>query len=1308
MKKFLFSIICTLFPIFASAQEVEPYAILIDDGTALEFRYDDMKSAYRDAMDIGPFTEAIQRGWESSAEGIKSVVFNESFANCTTITSTAYWFAGLSNLETFIGLEYLNTSNVTNMYMMFYNCTSLASLDLSYFNTQNVTDMSVMFGSCNALTTIIVGSDWTTDHVEESGAMFESCFNLVGGNGTTFSQMNTDASYAHIDTEDHPGYLTGSSSGDEPYWQELSAAIEHGSEVLVQARESGNVDQWLLEELEMTLENANEMYNKHEADEEEVRNMTDELNARIYKVEEAMKGGGEASEETWERLQSMIDYGSDILSQARESSKVDQWLIEELEMTLDNAHEMYKEHTATEEEVLNMIDELEWRIREVEEAMKGGGEEEPYAVLSEENTVLTFYYDNEKEARGGMDVGPFEMVDGSPNTGWASVGQHITTVVFDSSFANCTTISSTAYWFCSLPNLKEITDLEYLNTSNVTDMRSMFYGCMNLASLDVSNFDTSNVTNMSDMFTGCSSLINIDLNSFNTSNVTDMGSMFDSCSGFISLNLSNFDTSNVTDMSGMFGSCSSLTELDLSNFNTSNVEYMSALFYECSSLTTIYAGENWTTSRVLDGEAGEIMFVGCTSLVGGAGTTYDENHVDYTYAHIDTEGNPGYFTASSSVVELYWEELKEAIDYGSEILVQARESGKVDQWLLEELEMTLERANEMYKIHEADEEEVRNMTEELNERIREVEEAMKGGGEEEPYAVLSEENSVLTFYYDDQKDTRGGMDVGPFEDGGRTSGSGWSEFNEQITTVVFDESFANCTTLTSTAYWFYGCENLTTITDFNNLKTDNVTDINAMFSDCHSLTSIDFSSLNLSNVTNMSQVFEDCRTLESINFRGVNTENVTNMSDLFLNCHNLRTIDLSSFNTRNVTNMSHMFCRCDSLTTIYVGEGWNTENVTESDQMFERSANLVGGLGTTYDENHIGIEYAHIDGGVDNPGYLTGINEREAYFDGLTAWVYGDATLNDAFAAVGREAAVQTVAAIVWEANGELTSEQLEGITNPNLLVYVNEASKAPADVQNVIIDGVAEEIILTDATGNSNFYCPQPFTAKSISYSRDFSQTTELEVSRGWETIALPFDVQSISHESHGNLIPFGGEDDGYHFWLRQLSEQGLERATQIEANKPYLISMPNNTIYPSVYNQNGIVTFSSTDVTVPETNPQSDAYADVTLHAAFQQVEQGSDVYALNVGEARGEYPEGSVFEQNYRDIRPFQAYTTHRAGTRFIPLGSLGGKDGATGINELRVENGEKKENAWYSLDGRRLYVKPTKKGVYVKDGQKIVIK
>ena len=43
------------------------------------------------------------------------------------------------------------------------------------------------------------------------------------------------------------------------------------------------------------------------------------------------------------------------------------------------------------------------------------------------------------------------------------------------------------------------------------------------------------------------------------------------------------------------------------------------------------------------------MFAYCSDLVGGQGTTYDENHVDKAYAHIDGgPSNPGYFTAKNA------------------------------------------------------------------------------------------------------------------------------------------------------------------------------------------------------------------------------------------------------------------------------------------------------------------------------------------------------------------------------------------------------------------------------------------------------------------------------------------------------------------------------------------------------------------------------------------------------------------------------------------------------------------------------------
>ena len=185
-------------------------------------------------------------------------------------------------------------------------------------------------------------------------------------------------------------------------------------------------------------------------------------------------------------------------------------------------------------------------------------------------------------------------------------------------------------------NIKTITMLKGLDTSNVTNMALMFAECSSLTSLDVSNLNTSNVIYMGSMFGGCSSLTSLDISNFNTSNVTDMqamfgdcssitsldvsnldtskviyiGSMFDGYSLLTSLNLSNFNTSNVTDMQLMFNNCSSLTSLDLSNLNTSNVTTTEYMFSGCSSLTSLNLS-NWNTSKVYDMR---YMFQGCSSL----------------------------------------------------------------------------------------------------------------------------------------------------------------------------------------------------------------------------------------------------------------------------------------------------------------------------------------------------------------------------------------------------------------------------------------------------------------------------------------------------------------------------------------------------------------------------------------------------------------------------------------------------------------------------------------------------------------------
>ena len=165
---------------------------------------------------------------------------------------------------------------------------------------------------------------------------------------------------------------------------------------------------------------------------------------------------------------------------------------------------------------------------------------------------------------------------------------------------------SSASFISVLENL----NLSSFNTSNVTNMSSMFYGCSSLTDLDLSNFNTSKVTDMNSMFYNCSSLTSLNLNSFNTSKVTDMNSMFYSCESLASLNLSSFNTSNVTSMAGMFMNCLTLTNLDLSSFNTSNVTNMSYMFYSCESLASLNLS-SFNTSNVTNMGG---MFLNCSSL----------------------------------------------------------------------------------------------------------------------------------------------------------------------------------------------------------------------------------------------------------------------------------------------------------------------------------------------------------------------------------------------------------------------------------------------------------------------------------------------------------------------------------------------------------------------------------------------------------------------------------------------------------------------------------------------------------------------
>ncbi len=149
------------------------------------------------------------------------------------------------------------------------------------------------------------------------------------------------------------------------------------------------------------------------------------------------------------------------------------------------------------------------------------------------------------------------------------------------------------------------------------------------------------IVNMSNTFSN-SKASSISLKAY-TNKVTDMSNMF-SKSEATQIDLSNINTSKVTNMESMFNACL-LETLDLSNFDTSNVTNMSHMFEDNTNLTTIYATNKFDTSNVTNSD---MMFNNTTNLIGANGTKYDTNYIDKTYARIDAESIPGYFTLKSN------------------------------------------------------------------------------------------------------------------------------------------------------------------------------------------------------------------------------------------------------------------------------------------------------------------------------------------------------------------------------------------------------------------------------------------------------------------------------------------------------------------------------------------------------------------------------------------------------------------------------------------------------------------------------------
>ena len=164
----------------------------------------------------------------------------------------------------------------------------------------------------------------------------------------------------------------------------------------------------------------------------------------------------------------------------------------------------------------------------------------------------------------------------------------------------------------------------------------------------------------------------------------------------------------------------------------------------------------------------------------------------------------------------------------------------------------------------------------------------------------------------------------------------WKNEVSSITIVNIEDSIYP----TSTAYWFYNLSNATDISNISNLDTSYVTNMEFMFNNCSSLTTLDVSRWDTKNVKRMEYMFTGCSSLIELNTNNWDVSKVEKMYYMFQNDSALKRVKTTNWNVLSVNNMESMFNGCSSLEEVDVSN-WNVSNVLYMNAMFSGCSSLT-------------------------------------------------------------------------------------------------------------------------------------------------------------------------------------------------------------------------------------------------------------------------------------------------------------------------------------------------------------------------------
>ena len=476
-------------------------------------------------------------------------------------------------------------------------------------------------------------------------------------------------------------------------------------------------------------------------------------------------------------------------------------------------------------------------------------------------------------------------------------------------FKSCSNIRSIIF-----PNNEKSTTIQY--------MKSMFYGCNKISSIDLSGLTFINTKDLSNFFNGCYNLENIIFpQNEKAENIEQFDYMFNNCSKLSSIDLSNISLKNAKKMKFFLSDCINLKNINFPIDGKANkVEEYTGMFYNCINLVSI----DMSNFSFVNTKSLSFMFFNCINL----------EQIILPKDEIATNIEDLYFTFAVCFKLKY-------IDLSSISLKKVKR-----------LQYTFFSCLNLESIIFGDDDEEINNIEQISYcfancyNLKEINLSKFN---------LEKINDLSYLFY--------------------------SCYNLESLTLPYIKA----NNVEYFTYMFFNCSKLKNI-DLTNISLSNAINLDYMFENSVNLLSINFiKNEEIKNIQSMNRTFANCISLTSINLSNFYINENINLNNLFENCYSLKELNIFNLNAKQSISTNNFlkgansleYCLYHSYDNIHLGNSLTTTSCSKKIG-FHKCGPCLNTNNNEYCTMNINgkiIKFYYLDFELNLP-----INERQCYF----------------------------------------------------------------------------------------------------------------------------------------------------------------------------------------------------------------------------------------------------------------------------------------------------------------------------------------